>query len=461
MFSLIDRIQKQVERQSLDYWSLRFDSNKSLSIKAENGSIEELNDGIIEGLSLRVLVKGNYGFAFSNNFKNFDSENFVLKAVKSAVLLPARKKVKLPNQKPVKKKLKVKEKKLFSSLSLEQKSLKLKKLSLLPLKLDSSLKQSRIILVENKTEKTLINSFGSQLQQTIPRTLLNVFVTGKKQENLQGKRASKANVGGLEIAFNDNSNSFVENTAKTVLQLLDSKPLKSENASIIVDPELSDVFAHEAIGHAMELDAVNSHASVLRGMLGKKICSSKINLVDEPNAKGFGQTFFDDEGTQSRKVFLIRNGVLKEYLNNLELAGALGFKPTGHARAQAFNFQPIIRMTNTFFEKGKTSYSDLLETTRNGLLLKGFNGGQVDPATGTFMFGIEQAFKIVKGEVKESFTGASISGNIKTFLTKIDLLSNKVGEFNPGFCGKEGQSVPVSGGGPFIKLSDVRVSGRK
>jgi predicted Zn-dependent protease len=97
----------------------------------------------------------------------------------------------------------------------------------------------------------------------------------------------------------------------------------------------------------------------------------------------------------------------------------------------------------------------------NGYLLDGFAGGQVDPNIGTFMFGIRQAYKYKDGNIIPKYKQASISGNILTYLNKITEISNKIENFEIGFCGKGGQKAFVGGTGPYLKIKDAILGGTK
>jgi TldD protein len=118
-------------------------------------------------------------------------------------------------------------------------------------------------------------------------------------------------------------------------------------------------------------------------------------------------------------------------------------------------------MSNTYFEKGSTKKEDILNDF-SGYYLKKTIGGQVDPSVGTFTFGVGMVYEYKKGKIINRYKQASISGTIKNYLENIiEVSNNKKISLTTGFCGKDGQSVPVSDGGPLLKLKKTTVGGTK
>ncbi len=237
---------------------------------------------------------------------------------------------------------------------------------------------------------------------------------------------------------------------------LDAEPAKTGEIPIVMDSALAGVFAHEAVGHACEADGIIDGTSILRDMLGKRIGSENITIWDDPTLEdGFGRYCFDDEGIEGKKVELIKNGVVVGRLHSLETAAELGEKPNGHGRAESYAYSPLVRMSNTCIEPGEQKVEEIMGL-RRGLYLKGMNGGSVDPFTGQFMFRCEEAFPIENGELGKRTRAVSITGTILDTLHEIDGVAKDF-ELSPGFCGKDGQNVRVSDGGPHVRVNKIRV----
>jgi TldD protein len=237
---------------------------------------------------------------------------------------------------------------------------------------------------------------------------------------------------------------------------LDAGPAKKGESAIVMDPALAGVFAHEAVGHACEADGIIEGTSILKGKLGKKIGSGLISIWDDPELEdGFGRYSFDSEGVGGKKVELIKEGTVTGRMHSMETAAELKEEPNGHGRAESYASSPIVRMSNTCIEPGEHEIEELMEMKR-GLYLKGMSGGSVDPFTGQFMFRCEEAFPVVNGEVGKRIRAVSITGTIMETLLEVDGVAKDFGT-SPGFCGKEGQSVRVSDGGPHVRIKKIRV----
>jgi len=115
-------------------------------------------------------------------------------------------------------------------------------------------------------------------------------------------------------------------------------------------------------------------------------------------------------------------------------------------------------MSNTYIENGDSTREEIMEACKNGILLKGSRGGQVDPGRGIFQFNAEYGYLIERGECTTMVRDVSLSGDILSTLHGILLCGNDRA-MHPGYCGKGGQSVPVSDGAPHVLLDNAVVGG--
>lgn len=245
---------------------------------------------------------------------------------------------------------------------------------------------------------------------------------------------------------------------EVAVSLLGAKLAKGGAMRAVLDPELAGVFTHEAVGHASEGDLVREGASVLGGKIGERIGCEGLVIVDDPTLHEFGFMPVDAEGVAVRRTEIIRDGVLASYLHNRETLSAVGNGVPGHARAE-HGAPPIVRMSNTFIENGDATYDEILSECKDGILLIGSRGGQVDPGRGVFQFNAEYGYLIEGGETTDMVRDVSLSGEILSTLHNIVLLGNDR-KMSPGYCGKGGQSVPVSDGAPHLLLENATVGGR-
>ncbi|WP_292728700.1 TldD/PmbA family protein [Methanoculleus sp.] len=245
---------------------------------------------------------------------------------------------------------------------------------------------------------------------------------------------------------------------EVAVSLLDAKLAKGGAGRAVLDPELAGVFTHEAVGHASEGDLVREGASVLAGRIGERIGCEGLVIVDDPTLHEFGFIPVDAEGVAVQRTEVIRDGILSSYLHNRETLAAVGNGIPGHARAE-LGAPPIVRMSNTFIENGDAAYDEILSECKDGILLIGSRGGQVDPGRGVFQFNAEYGYLIRGGETTDMVRDVSLSGEILSTLHNITLLGNDR-KMSPGYCGKGGQSVPVSDGAPHLLLESATIGGR-
>ena len=245
---------------------------------------------------------------------------------------------------------------------------------------------------------------------------------------------------------------------EVAVSLLDAKLPKGGAQRAILDPELAGGFTHESVGHASEGDLVREGASVLGGKIGEEIGCRGLVIVDDPSLHEFGFIPVDAEGVAVQRTEIIRDGILTSFLHNRETLAAVGDGIPGHARAE-HGAPPIVRMSNTFIENGDASYDELLAECRDGILLIGSRGGQVDPGRGIFQFNAEYGYIVRGGETTDMVRDVSLSGEILSTLHNITLIGDDR-RMSPGYCGKGGQSVPVSDGAPHLLLEGAVIGGR-
>jgi TldD protein len=115
-------------------------------------------------------------------------------------------------------------------------------------------------------------------------------------------------------------------------------------------------------------------------------------------------------------------------------------------------------MSNTYLQPGDMKVDELFEDIEHGMYLKGSRGGQVDTGKGIFQFNAAEGYLIENGEITTPLRDVSLSGNILETLKNIDAIGNDF-KLSVGFCGKDGQTVPVGDGGPHTRILNALVGG--
>ncbi|MDR2855251.1 MAG: TldD/PmbA family protein [Methanomicrobiales archaeon] len=314
---------------------------------------------------------------------------------------------------------------------------------------------TRLGYIEKTEQISFASSHGDEYEYELVRSGFSVMAVSRRGSLSQMGYNREHTISGIQLRTKHH---LAAEAADRAVKLLDAKPAKGGKMKAILDPELAGVFAHEAVGHAAEGDLVKEGSSVLENYIGKKIGPKELTVIDDPTLEQFGFCPVDDEGTKTECTEIISHGVMHAYLHSKEtLAADIGYGIAGHSRGMPGDV-PIVRMSNTFIAPGECSYDELIESCRDGILLIGSRGGQVDPGRGIFQFNAEYGYLIENGEVGQMVRDVSLSGEILTTLHAITHIGDDL-TFSAGFCGKSGQSVPVSDGSPHILLSDAIVGG--
>ncbi|HEY3703156.1 MAG TPA: metallopeptidase TldD-related protein, partial [Acidimicrobiales bacterium] len=172
----------------------------------------------------------------------------------------------------------------------------------------------------------------------------------------------------------------------------------------------------------------------------------------------WGSFAIDDEGRPAQRNVLISEGVLTDYMWDFLRARKEGRVSSGNGRRQSYQHLPMVRMTNTYLIDGTDDADEIVAQTPNGVYVAKLGGGQVNTATGDFVFGMNEAYLIEGGKLTEPLRDANLIGNGPDVLKSIDAIGDDFA-MGPGTCGKDGQAVPVGCGQPTVRISGVTVGG--
>jgi TldD protein len=241
--------------------------------------------------------------------------------------------------------------------------------------------------------------------------------------------------------------------------MLDSVPAPAGEMPVVLAPGMGGVLFHEAVGHPLEADAIDKEASVYRGLVGTRCASELIDGVDDatiPN--GWGSFTFDDEATPAQRTVLFTDGVLQSFLYDRLRANKEGVESTGNGRRQSYASPPVVRMTNTNILNGDSTPGQVLADTPAGVYVTALGGGQVNPATGDFVFGVSEGYLIERGEATTPVRGANLIGRAIEVMSSVDAVADDFDTWE-GVCGKDGQSAPVGSGSPTLRIARITVGG--
>ena len=292
------------------------------------------------------------------------------------------------------------------------------------------------------------------------RTLFSVSCVASGDTGMQTGRESAGRTAGFELFDLYDVEEMARRAARRALTKLTARPAPSGEMPVVVGPGGGGVLFHEACGHGLEADLVAKSASAFAGRIGERVAAPTVTLVDDGTMAGeWGHYGIDDEGKPAARNVLISDGVLTDYMWDRLRARKEGRASSGNGRRQSYQHLPMVRMTNTYIENGDADPDDIVADTPHGVYVAQLGGGQVNTATGDFVFGMTEAYLIENGEITAPIREGNLIGNGPDVLTRIDALGNDFAMGSPGTCGKDGQGVPVGDGTPTLRVTALTVGG--
>lgn len=325
----------------------------------------------------------------------------------------------------------------------------------------ASIQQVTVGYLDEEQNVLIANSEGKFVEDKRIRSRLmiqSIAVDGDKYEmGYYGPGAHQ----GFEFMEGLNLEHYAGEASRIAVTMLGAEPCPSGKFPVVIDNEFGGVIFHEACGHGLEATAVAKNNSVFANRIGEKVASNLVTYIDDGTlANEWGSLNVDDEGEPARKNVLIENGILKGYLIDKFNSRRMGMPSTGSGRRQSYRFAPTSRMTNTFIAPGQSTREDIISNTEFGIYTKYMGGGQVDPATGDYNFGVLEAYLIENGKITTPVKGATLIGNGPKTIQKVDMVGNNLGH-GQGMCGSLSGSIPVNVGQPILRVSEITVGGTK
>lgn len=347
-----------------------------------------------------------------------------------------------------------------SEVPLERKLELLHELDRAARSLSPLIRQVTAVYGDRRKDTRVLNTDGGDLSQSRVSSQLSVSVVAERDGMLQTSVEVIGAQRGFELFDEDAASAAARRAASRALAKLDAPKARAGEFPIVLAAAAGGTFIHEAIGHSLEVDHVQEGSSpAYRGRVGKVVAPESVTVFDDPTLPYHRGSFaFDDEGHEARPTALVRGGVLNEFLYDRAAALREGRVSNGHGRRESFASRPIPRMSNIYIAPGQDDPARIVEELKNGLFVTRMGGGQVDTASGEFVFEIDEGWLVEDGVVKHLVRDANLLGVGPEALMSIDRVGWDIG-WSIGMCGKEGQSVAVSDGQPTIRMPKLVVGG--
>lgn len=232
--------------------------------------------------------------------------------------------------------------------------------------------------------------------------------------------------------------------------------IQSGDYTCVLAPAATALFTHESFGHKSESDYMLSDKTLQEEwVIGKKVGNEKVSICDNGNMAHNGYTPYDDEGNEARETWLIREGVLTGRLHDSKSASVLKEEVTGNSRADGYGAVPMVRMTNTYMAAGSDNPGEILRDVQDGIYVYDINYGT---GSSTFTMQPSLCYRIRDGRICEPLRVNVITGSVFQTLFDIDAVGNDLEIFDTFYCGKNGQTIQVSAGGPTVRVRKLTVN---
>ena len=443
-----------------DFAEVFAERRRSRSVRVDDGRVEELVTGRDVGAGVRVVVGHQSGYAYTNVL----TRESLLEAARAAAAAVRRqdrttmvdlRPAAVPAEPPVRHAARIDPFAADGPALVEL----VRRAEDAARSVGGDVRQVAVVYADGERSVTVANSEGHRSHEPQVRTRLVVTAMaqrdGRKETGFDGPGAAV----GHELFEEHPPELIGRRAAERAVLLLDADPAPSGEMVVVLAGGSGGVLFHEACGHGMEADIVAKGASVYAGRRGDRLGTTLLTGVDDATVPGaWGSFGFDDEGTPAQRTVLFDQGVCTDYLSDRLRAAELGVPRSGNGRRQSYAHLPIPRMTNSYILPGDGDPAEIVREVERGLYCDELGGGQVDTASGDFVFGVSVAHLIEHGEITRPVRGANLVGDGPSVLAAIDAVGSDFGT-RQGVCGKDGQHVPAGLGNPTLRIARITVGG--
>jgi TldD protein len=339
------------------------------------------------------------------------------------------------------------------------------------------IENSAIVLQVEDSTHYFVSSEGSRLVDSRP--LIRVLALGstRSSDGMELARSETFDASSFDkLASEPVIIAKIEKIAQDLQKLKKAPIVEPFNGPALLSGRAAAVFFHEVVGHRLEgqRQRGENEGQTFTKMIGQPVLPKFLSVEDDPTLPSLegvelsGNYNYDEEGEKARRVELITNGVLKQFLmSRMPVKGFL--QSNGHGRGQ-IGLMPVGRQGNLIVRSSKTvADSQLRQELINeikkqkkpfGLYFEDIAGGFT-----LTMRNMPQAFQVMPlmvwkvypdGRPDELVRGVDIIGTPLQALNRIVLTGQKMDVFN-GECGAESGSVPVAAAAPAMLFSEIEV----
>lgn len=468
---------KEAEKMGASYSDIRISEIVNENLTVKNGEPEAISYSRLKGFGVRVIANGAWGFAGSVDLTKDEVKKCVERAVsiaKASAMLKKRDAT-LTKEKIYRDKYATSFKEDPFKVTVEEKLKVLMEASRFLKEFSPLVHVSYAHYRGYREDKLFMSSEGAVIRQQITWCGGGISAVAVKGSEVQIRSYPSAFRGdfatsGYEFFKGLDLVGHAERVGKELVQLFEAEKCPSGELDLILRGDQLALQIHESCGHPTELDRVLGTEADYAGTsfltpekLGKfRYGSEKVNIVADATAPlGLGTFGFDDEGVKAKKVYLVKEGVFVGYQSSRETAAQLGLKESsGGMRADSPLALPLIRMTNINLLPGDYKADEIIEDTKEGILMMTNRSWSIDDKRINFQFGTEIGWLIKNGSIEKMVKNPTYMGVTPQFWGACDAVSEDDWKmWGTPNCGKgvPGQVMYVGHGCGTARFRKVRV----
>jgi TldD protein len=460
------------------YADARALTRRSQHVSTKNGDVDSVSDGESEGIGVRVLADGAWGFACDRRL----SEDGAREAADRALAF-ARASARAERRRVVLAPAPAEQGEYRTTIERDPLEVPLSEKIDVCLRAEAALRQPGVTISEasvraQREQRAFRSSDGADVFQEFVECGGGIQALAVGDGALQTRSYPSAHGGSSAQAGWEHIEALgLEREAPRVGEeaaaLLRAEPCPSGVTTIVIDSEQMVLQVHESVGHPTELDRVYGTEAAYAGTsflkpddLGTlRYGSELMNVTADPTtAGGLGSFGYDDEGVPARRQPIVEAGILVGFLSSRETAALIGAGAGGSMRADGWSRMPLVRMTNLHLEPGEGSLDDLLADVDDGIFLSTNKSWSIDDKRLNFQFGTEIAWEIKRGKRGRMLRDATYMGVTPEFWASLDAVAGRESWRLYGLtnCGKgqPGQHAHVSHGTAGGRFRNVQVGMR-
>jgi TldD protein len=446
-------------------------------VATKNGRVERVSDSESEGIGVRVLVGGAWGFACDRRLTPEGAREAALRACTFARAAAGPHTRRLAPLEPRTGTHKTPIERNPFDVTISDKIA-------LCLRADEALAGPDVLVRQamvraQREHKLLLTSEGTEVEQELIESGGGIDCSASREGVFQTRSYPSAHVGsscqsGWEYVEGLDLVGEAPRVAEQAAALVRADQCPSAITTVVLDGDQVALQVHESVGHPTELDRVYGSEAAYAGTsflkpddLGSlRYGSELMNVTADPTTPGgLGSFTFDDEGVPASRVPIVEAGLLTGFLTSRETAARIGAGTGGSMRADGWNRMPLVRMTNLHLEPGDGDLDDLIADVNDGVYMETNRSWSIDDKRLNFQFGTQVAWEIKGGRLRRMLRDATYTGITPQFWGRLDAVAGAGSWRLYGLtnCGKgqPGQSAHVSHGASPARFTDVEVGVRR